>query len=308
MERRTKTLVGLYCLASSVMLVTNKRAVMLLPAPNLLLALQLISTCLLAIGMHFAGATTMNFRPHKAMVLAYSSVALVFFSTLYGNIKILEHAGVNAFIIVRSCTPFAVCVLDYCFLGRTLPNARSSVAMVTTAASCFIYISMKGGSSTEWGVDSLFWCAAWYSMFVFDQVFIKAIVDKYPASGWERTLYQNFFAGGISCLGLLLSPPTSVIAANGSLFGWLVVLASCVVGGSLSYSGMSLRGEVTATMFTVLGVGCKMFSILLNEAFVESNNSPSRLLVLAVAVLSSAAYQQAPRRIAPKAANPDATV
>jgi predicted membrane channel-forming protein YqfA (hemolysin III family) len=124
------------------------------------------------------------------MALAYSSVALVFFSTLYGNIKILEHAGVNAFIIVRSCTPFAVCVLDYCFLGRTLPNARSSIAMITTAASCFIYISMKGGSSTEWGVDSLFWCAAWYSMFVFDQVFIKAIVDKYPASGWERTLYQ----------------------------------------------------------------------------------------------------------------------
>eukprot|EP00976_Prorocentrum_cordatum_P070985 1180141-Prorocentrum_minimum.AAC.6 len=49
---------------------------------------------------------------------------------------------------------------------------------------------MKGGSSTEWGADSLFWCVVWYSLFVFDQVFIKAIVDKYPASGWERTLYQ----------------------------------------------------------------------------------------------------------------------
>ena len=38
--------------------------------------------------------------------------------------------------------------------------------------------------------SSMFWVCAWYGLFVFDQVFIKAIVDKYPASGWERTLYQ----------------------------------------------------------------------------------------------------------------------
>eukprot|EP00959_Pyramimonas_sp_CCMP1952_P130270 2723987-Pyramimonas_sp.AAC.1 len=50
MEKRTKALVVLYCVASSVMLVTNKRAVMLIPAPNFLLALQIISTVLLAIG------------------------------------------------------------------------------------------------------------------------------------------------------------------------------------------------------------------------------------------------------------------
>jgi len=290
------------------MLVTNKRAVMLIPAPNLLLALQIFSTCLLAVGMHFAGAATLNFRPRKEVALAYSSVALVFFSTLYGNIKILEHAGVNAFIIVRSCTPFAVCVLDYCFLGRTLPNKRSLLSIVVTAVCCIIYITMKGGSTTEWGADSLFWCVVWYSLFVFDQVFIKAIVDKYPASGWERTLYQNFFAGVVSCMGLIYSPPTTIIAANGNLMGWLVVLASCVVGGTLSFGGMSLRGDVTATMFTVLGVGCKMFSILLNEVFVEATNNPSRLMVLGLAVLSSAMYQQAPKRIATKLANPQATV
>lgn len=42
------------------------------------------------------------------MAIAYSTVSCVFLVTLFANIKILEHAGVNAFIIVRSCTPFAV--------------------------------------------------------------------------------------------------------------------------------------------------------------------------------------------------------
>ena len=42
------------------------------------------------------------------MAVAYSTVSCVFLVTLFANIKILEHAGVNAFIIVRSCTPFAV--------------------------------------------------------------------------------------------------------------------------------------------------------------------------------------------------------
>eukprot|EP00959_Pyramimonas_sp_CCMP1952_P320492 6706757-Pyramimonas_sp.AAC.1 len=51
-------------------------------------------------------------------------------------------------------------------------------------------------------------------------------------------------------MGLILSPPTTIIAANGTLMGWLVVLASCIVGGTLSFGGMSLRGDVTATMFT----------------------------------------------------------
>ena len=60
--------------------------------------------------------------------------------------------------------------------------------------------------------------------------------------------------------------------------------------------------------YAVLGVGCKMFSILLNEMFVEATNNPNRLLVLAFAVLSSAMYQQAPKRIATKLANPQATV
>jgi hypothetical protein len=52
---------------------------------------------------------------------------------------------------------------------------------------------------------------------------------------------------------------------------------------------------------TVLGVGCKMFSILLNEAFLQPTSDKRRLLFIAMAVVASALYQQAPKRAERKA-------
>lgn len=53
----------------------------------------------------------------------------------------------------------------------------------------------------------------------------------------------------------------------------------------------------------MLGVGCKMLSILLNEAFLQPTNQPMRLVVIALAVAASALYQQAPKRPGRKAAD-----
>jgi hypothetical protein len=50
MESKTKGMVVLYTAASSMMLVLNKGAITLIPAPGLLLALQLAATVLLALG------------------------------------------------------------------------------------------------------------------------------------------------------------------------------------------------------------------------------------------------------------------
>ena len=52
-------------------------------------------------GLHLSGQVTLNLKPRKEVAGAYGVVAVVFLITLYANIKILEHAGVNAFIIVR---------------------------------------------------------------------------------------------------------------------------------------------------------------------------------------------------------------
>jgi hypothetical protein len=57
MTKETKGMVVMYCLASSMMLVLNKGAITLIPAPGLLLTLQLAATVLLALG-------AATWRPH----------------------------------------------------------------------------------------------------------------------------------------------------------------------------------------------------------------------------------------------------
>lgn len=63
-------------------------------------------------------------------------------------------------------------------------------------------------------------------------------------------LLQNFFAFVVAGVGLVFCPPATPLADRSTSLGWLVVAGSCVFGGLLSYAGLSLRGDVTATMFT----------------------------------------------------------
>ena len=58
----------------------------------------------------------------------------------------------------------------------------------------------------------------------------------------------------------------------------------------------------------MLGVACKMLSILLNEAFLQPIHDPMRLLVISLAIVCSALYQQAPKRASRKAADTEANV
>lgn len=51
-------------------------------------------------------------------------VAFVFLGTIFTNIKTLQYANVETFIVFRSSTPMLIAVLDYFFLGRELPDRR----------------------------------------------------------------------------------------------------------------------------------------------------------------------------------------
>ena len=48
--------------------------------------------------------------------------------------RALERSNVETVIIFRSCTPLAVALCDWIFLGRELPSKRSLLALLTIAA------------------------------------------------------------------------------------------------------------------------------------------------------------------------------
>lgn len=133
-------------------------------------------------------------------------------------------------------------------------------------------------------------------------LFVKHVCDTHPANGMERTLYQNALATPVLALALAVGADGSGSASEAAgtlvseITGLAMVLASCLAGLCLSYTGLSLRSEVSSTAFAVLGVVCKMGSIILNELFVDPERDLFRLLVVVGVIVCSSQYSQAPKR------------
>lgn len=112
----------------------------------------------------------------------------------------------------------------------------------------------------------------YFVFIVLEMVFVKFVVETVPMSTWTRVYYNN-----------ALSIPLVVISSGMLGFGqfltveWgvehgLIVGLSCVVGVAISYAGFNLRKLVSATTFTVIGVMCKLITVLLND-FLWSQHS-----------------------------------
>lgn len=100
--------------------------------------------------------------------------AWAFLGALYTNVKTLQYANVETFIVFRSSTPILIALMDYCFLGRALPNARSWAALLAIVVGALAYVY----TDSNFEVRAYGWVMAWYVVFAFDQIYIKFAVDS----------------------------------------------------------------------------------------------------------------------------------
>jgi GDP-mannose transporter len=248
----------------------------------------------------------MRLVPDAPTIKAYSRVSAVFLGTIYSNFKFIEVAGVNAFIMLRCTTPLIVSVMDWLFLKRELPRGRSLVSLLGIAITGTVYANNKVSSVDVEAAKSLTgttlaWGLIWLLSFILDMVYIKLVVDAHKCTGLERTLYQNVLA--IPILFVLMQTPLETVTARDSITEWtlegnIALLLSCLAGASLSFAGMTLRSELSATAFTVLGISCKMASSLLNELFVDRERHWMTFVCMVISITCSAFYRQAPERVA----------
>ena len=62
-----------------------------------------------------------------------------FVGALYTNMQALNHTNVETVIVFRACTPIAVSVIEYLFMGRYWPNMRSSMSLLLVALGAIWY-------------------------------------------------------------------------------------------------------------------------------------------------------------------------
>ena len=160
-----------YATCSSIMLVINKVAVHYLPAPSFVLLAQVMSSWIAVKAVGCTGAIDVDELEWKKAI-SFLPVAAAFLACIFANIKTLQYANVETFIVFRASTPLLVSVAEWMFMGRELPNRRSTLSLLALCGGALAYVM----NDAFFVVTGYVWVGAWYLIFCFDQLYIKHAV------------------------------------------------------------------------------------------------------------------------------------
>ena len=201
----------------------------------------------------------------------------------------------ETFVVVRSSSPLLVAVCEWRFMGRELPNARSTATLLLILLGAMGYV--RNDATLNAGAGA--WSATWMCVFVFDQLYIKHICDSVPMSAWGRVLYSNALAAVPAVLLGFIFREYGVLATYVWTRHALGALAlSCLCGVGMSYSAFQLRSLVSATAFTVVGILCKVLTVLINVLIWDKHANAAGLAALMVCLAAGSFYTPAPMRSA----------
>merc|ERR1712190_497882 len=76
----------------------------------------------------------------------------------------------------------------------------------------------------------------------------------------------------------------------------LFLLLSCLAGVGMSYASFFARSSLSATSFTVVGIMCKIATVLINLLIWDEHASLQGLAALFVCLFAGVLYRQAPMK------------
>jgi hypothetical protein len=289
--------IGGYSLCSSTLLLANKFAIEYLPKSSVVSFIQIISTSIAVVAMKLFGVEIDALEWSK--VKPYSIYIFCFVASIYSNMQALAHLNVETVIVFRACSPISVCLIEYFFMDRNLPNARSSASLGLVAFGALLYC-MSDSEFVLNGLGAYTWAIIYFFFISVEMTYGKKLISSVRLNSvWAPVLYCNVLAAfPMFMLGFVNGDYEGVGDRLSSIptEGIFVLLFSCVVGTLIGYTNWLCRGMVSATTFTLVGVVCKFITVLLNVCLWGKHSSPMGLFAVCICLLSGTFYQQAPRR------------
>jgi len=281
-----------YATCSSLMLVVNKVCVHMLPAPSFVLLMQVSSAWISVKACGLMGLVEVD-ELEMPKLKSFFWVSVAFLACIFANIKTLQYCNVETFIVFRASTPVVIGVADWLFLGRELPNTRSSLSMLALVVGAGAYMY----TDASYVVHGYRWVTIWFCTFCFDQLYIKHVVDSVVVrSNWGRVFYTNLWSS-ILLLFLTVALEPHVLTKTEWTQEKVAALAlSCALGTAMSYFAFLCRAAVSATSFTVVGNVCKVTSVLINIVIWDKHASLLGIGFLLACLVAAGAYQAAPLR------------
>jgi len=287
-----------YMLCSSVMLVANKVAVTWVPLPGLVVSCQFI--CAVAF-IYARSAVADNFELDTftyERVIKFLPYVAAMSLCIFSNVQSLYHSNVETVIVFRACSPIFVSILDWFFLGRELPSPRSASSLLIVFFGAVGYVATDSEFSMN-GMAAYTWVSVYFFAIVAEMTYGKIVMSRMEFKNpvWGSTLYTNLLClPPMLAMAIWSSEPQRVQEVEMSTSGALAVLFTCVVGICISYAGWNCRGKTSATTFTLLGVACKLISVLINILIWDKHASGPGIVCLLVCIGASSAYRQSPMR------------
>lgn len=285
--------IAYYSVCSSCLLIVNKVALHIVPAPVFLLSLQLWFAVAFVYLIHGFGLLHVAPLCWKKSV-KFVPVVVSFLGTLYSNAKVLQYSNVETFITFRASTPLVLCVCDYLFLGRHLPSARSVTCLFGLLVSSAGYALFDHA----FDVRAYSWLGIWYLCFTAYEVVVKYMCDTVAVDNWTRVIYTNAMAGSLLALAIpfVKGEHTAVVALPWTATSISTMLISCLIGIGVSHSAYVMRSACSATLSAVVGILCKVLTVVINILIWDKHASTVELTFLALGLLAGAFYKQAPLR------------
>ena len=144
-------LVGsIYFASSSFMLLVNKLVVTFIPAPVVLTSVQYIAAALFVyIGSKCLPAMEADTSFKLDVIKRYIAIPFLFALAIFSNMKVIETANVETFMVFRFSTPISVALVDFALMGKALPSLRTWLSFILIVSGAVVYTLTDQGFSVK---------------------------------------------------------------------------------------------------------------------------------------------------------------
>jgi GDP-mannose transporter len=269
-----------------------------LNVPSAISTMQIVFAAVLILAMKYIGRVEVDdFELER--LKPYSLYIVAFVSAIYANMMALSVSNVETVIVFRACTPLAVSIIDYLFMGRAYPSKRSTASLLGVFAFAVVYCMSDSEFSMK-GFGAYTWVSIYFVLITFEMTYGKKLTQAVKMkSVWGPVLYCNalsalpmFLIGYIPGEFDGISERMQEIPSS----GMAIIMFSCVVGTLIGYTGWRCRGMVSATSYTLIGVVNKFLTVLLNVFLWDKHSSPMGLVAVCGCLVAGMFYEQAPMR------------
>jgi drug/metabolite transporter (DMT)-like permease len=225
-----------YSICSSTLLLANKMAIAYLPLPSVVSFVQIIFAAVVIVLMKGCGVKVDSLEKEK--MKAYAMYIFAFVSSIYANMQALAHSNVETVIVFRACSPIAVSVIEYLFMGRELPNTRSAISLSVVAIGAVAYCLSDSEFALK-GISAYTWAIIYFFLITFEMTYGKSLTANVKMeSVWGPVLYCNLLAAlPMYLLGYVngdydnLGEKVADVPAN----GMMILAFSCIAGLLIGY-------------------------------------------------------------------------